>query len=99
MTKNSLILARLKNAEAFISGFEGDPAQQGIEQQLTDIRETIASLEAQEQSETAHDVLTCLEWAINQLDKLGEFNAYTLGMVQSIEHCRRVIAREKGGAV
>lgn len=98
MTKNTVILACLKKAEAFISGFEGEPAQQGVEQQLADIRETIASLEAQEQSETAHDVVTCLEWAIYQLDKLGEFNTYTPGMVQCIEHCRRVIAHKKGSA-
>ncbi len=47
---------------------------------------------------TAPETLACLEWAIEQLDALSKSNAYTLGMVRSLEHCRSVAARAKGGA-
>lgn len=39
---------------------------------------------------TIDDVVLCLEWAIEKLDKLGEENAYTLGMVRSLNHCKDV---------
>lgn len=89
-----------ENGQSITMGFKVCTVEPFVDnpQSVCELLNIGAKAAGERQDETAHDVLTCLEWAIDQLDKLGELNAYTLGMVQSIEHCRRIIAREKGGA-